>query len=81
MLVVVVIDPRAPRGLPVAFRTKERCAGRDCATLPATGIGVQARQGAADVKNWEMAHLIPAMMAYAAADAHVAMDLLAAIVG
>ena len=48
--------------------------------LTATVLGYRLSK-AQQMKNWEMAHLTPAMEAYAAADAHVALDLLAAIVG
>ena len=48
--------------------------------LTATVLGYRLSK-AQQMKNWEMARLTPAMEAYAAADAHVALDLLAAIVG
>ncbi len=48
--------------------------------LAATVLGYRLSK-AQQMKNWEEARLTPAMVAYAASDAHVALDLLAAIVG
>ena len=48
--------------------------------LTATVLGRRLSK-AQQMKNWEAATLTPAMQAYAAADAWVALDLLAAIVG
>ena len=48
--------------------------------LTATLLGYKLSK-AQQMKNWECEHLTPAMMAYAASDAFVALDLLAAIVG
>ena len=48
--------------------------------LAATVLGYRLSK-AQQMKDWEMSRLTPAMVAYAAADAFVALDLLAAIVG
>ena len=48
--------------------------------LTATLLGYKLCK-AQQIKNWEMERLTPAMEAYAAADAFVALDLLAAIIG
>jgi len=55
----------------------QRCGLRN---LTATLLGYRLSK-AQQMKNWEMKQMTPAMISYAAADALVALDLLAAIVG